>query len=222
MSGAGGVADARSVEPITVLLADDHPALRMGLRLLLDRAPDIRVIEEVGDGERALARGIALAPTVMVLDCRLPGLDGVTVAARLRERGATPRVLALSAHDEAQYVRGMLDAGAAGYLLKDEAPGEIVAAVRAVARGKRWFSRGVVDEVRAWDRGERPAGLTERELDVLRLLARGSSNGEIAQQLGVKERTAVFHVSNILRKLDLGSRVEAAVWARDHGLGLDR
>lgn len=207
---------------IGVLLADDHPALRIGLRLLLDRAPDIWVLEECGDGPRSLARLESLRPEVAVLDCRLPGMEGMEVAARCRELGLPTRILALSAHDEGHYVRGMLDAGAVGYLLKDEAPGEIVAAVRAVAAGGRWFSQGVAAEARAWQRGERPAGLTERELAVLALLAEGRSNAEIAHGLGFKERTAVFHVGNILRKLGLASRLEAAVWARDRGLGSGR
>ncbi len=210
MTGAG---------EITVLLADDHPALRMGLRLLLDRAPDIRVVEETEDGPRTLARLQALEPRVVVLDCKLPGLDGVEVARRARSMGLSSRVLALSAHDDEAFVRGMLDAGATGYLLKDEAPGVIVEAVRAAARDKAYFSQGVADLARAWQRGERPAGLTERELEVLRLVARGASNGQIGHRLGITERTAVFHVGNILRKLDLSSRVEAALWAHDQGLG---
>jgi len=204
---------------IRVLLADDHPALRIGLRLLLDRAPDIEVVDETEDGPRTLARLAALVPDVVVLDCRLPGMAGAEVAAEIRRRGLSTRVLALSAFGDDANVRGMLDAGAVGYLLKDEAPATIVQAVRAAAAGRPWFSQGVASQAAAFARGERPAGLTERELEVARLVARGLGNAEIAHALAVKERTVVFHVSNILRKLDVASRVEIAVWAREQGLG---
>jgi DNA-binding NarL/FixJ family response regulator len=127
-------------------------------------------------------------------------------------------VLALSAYDDERYVRGMLEAGAVGYLLKEEAPGVIVAAVRAVVQGEGYFSPPVASKVAAWARGERLGGLTERELEVLRLVAEGLSNKEIAHELKVKKRTVEFHVGNILRKLGVVSRVEAAVWAKEQGV----
>lgn len=207
---------------IRVLLADDHPALRVGLRVLLDRAPGIEVVGETDDGETALAMAETLSPDVVVLDCQLPGMDGVAVASALRRRAFVGRVLALSAYDDDQYLAGMADAGAVGYLLKNEAPGQIVAAVQAAMQGaerretlwtpeqsariQRW--RAEVARVRE--------SLTRRECEVLGLVADGLSNKEIAQALHVTVRTADFHVSNILRKLDVISRVEAAVWAKDH------
>ena len=206
------------MKAIRVLLADDHPALRMGLRLLLDRAADIDVIEETSEGLQTLARIESLKPDVAVLDVQMPGMDGAQIARALREKELATRVLALSAYDDEVYVRAMLAADVAGYVLKDEAPSEIVAAVRAAAAGKRFFSAGVRPIVDRFSRGELPAGLTEREYEVLLLLTKGHSNLEIAHALGVKERTAVFHVSNILQKLDVSSRVEAVVWARDQGL----
>ena len=115
-------------------------------------------------------------------------------------------------------MRGMLEAGAVGYLLKEEAPETIVAAVRAAARGEGYFSPPVAAKVAAWVRGERPAGLTEREMEVLRLVTEGLSNKEIAHKLKVKKRTVEFHVGNILRKLGIASQVEAAVWAKEHGV----
>jgi len=125
-------------------------------------------------------------------------------------------VLALSAHDDERYIRGMLEARVVGYLLKEEAPETIVAAVRAAARGEGYFSPPVAAKVAAWARRERPAGLTEREMEVVRLVAEGMSNKEIAQALSVSVRTVGFHVGNILEKLGVASRVEAAVWAKEN------
>jgi NarL family two-component system response regulator LiaR len=204
--------------PIRVLLADDHPALMIGLRVLLDRAPDVEVVGETEDGPSALAAVEALAPDVAVLDCQLPGLSGAQVAEEIRHRGLPTRVLALSAYTDDRFVYAMLEAGAVGYLLKEEAPGTIVQAVRAAAAGEACFSPAVAARADAWARGERPGGLTERELEVLRLLAKGLSNKEIARALSVTTRTANFHVGNILHKLDVLSRVEAVVWAKDHGV----
>lgn len=204
--------------PIRVLLVDDHPALRVGLRVLLDRADDIQVVGEAGDTAEALRAIADLQPSVVVLDCQLPGDGGAAVAQRAREHGWPARVLALSSYADAGYVRAMVDAGAVGYLLKDEAPAAIVAAVRAAALGQTWFSPAIEDKIAAWERGELPGGLTERELDVLRLVADGQSNKQIARQLYITARTANFHVGNILQKLHVVSRVEAAIWAREHGI----
>ena len=158
------------------------------------------------------------APNVVVLDCELPEMEGVEVAQEIRRRDLPVRVLALSSYDDERYVRGMLDAGAVGYLLKDEAPQAIVAAVRAAARGEGYFSPAVAAKVTAWSRGERPGGLTEREVEVLTLVAEGLPNKQIASQLQVAERTVNFHVSNILHKLGAASRVEATVWAKEQGV----
>jgi DNA-binding NarL/FixJ family response regulator len=205
-------------EVIRVLLADDHPALRVGLRVLLDRAPDIEVVGETGDGPETLTQIEALLPDVVVLDCELPEMTGAEVAAKVRLRGLQTRVLALSAYSDDRYVSGMLEAGVVGYLLKEEAPETIAQAVRAAARGEAHFSPPVAARAAAWARGELPGRLTERELEVLQLLAEGLSNKEIAQALYVTVRTANFHVGNILRKLGVLSRVEAVVWAKDHGV----
>ncbi len=202
-------------DPIRVLLADDHPALRMGLRVLLDRAPDIAVVGEAGDGDAALALVAESLPDVVVLDCQLPGRDGVTVAAELQRRKSPVRVLALSAYDDDRYLAGMAEAGAVGYLLKSEAPGQIVAAVQAVMRGAVLWMPEQLARIRRWQAevAQRRESLTRREREVLRLIAGGLSNKEIAQQLSITVRTADFHVSNLLRKLGVLSRVEAAVWA---------
>ena len=212
-----------SNEPIRVLLADDHPAVRAGVRGALEKAPDIVVVAEAGDGEEALRLIEALRPDVALLDCHLPGLEGAQVAEAIRERGLPVRVLALSAYKDDRYVYGMLQAGAAGYLLKEEAPERIVEAVRAVASGEEWYSQGVMAKVMAWARGETVAppgvaGLTERELEVLRLVAKGWDNQRIAEELCIAEQTVKNHVTSIYGKLDVGSRAEAVAWAWQHGV----
>jgi len=203
---------------IRVLLADDHPTLRLGLRLVLDQAPDIEVVGEAATGDEALALIEASTPAVAVIDCLLPGMSGMEVAAGLRERDLPVRVLALSAYADEAYVRGMLVAGALGYLLKEEAPGVIVAAVRGAMHGETHFSPSVAAQIAAWARGELPGGLTERELEVLQWAAGGLSNKEIAHELDIKERTVEFHVGHILEKLGMRSRVEAALWAKEQGI----
>ncbi|MEW5720781.1 MAG: response regulator transcription factor [Chloroflexota bacterium] len=209
-------------DPIRVLLADDHPALRIGLRVLLEQAADVQVVGETGDGKDALAQIESLRPDVVVLDCELPGMTGAAVAAEARRRGLPTRVLALSAHADERYVRGMIDAGAAGYLLKEEAPGVIVSAVRAAAQGEGWFSPIVAAQVAAWARGEKSpspiAELTERERQVLRLVAAGKMNKEIGVTLGISEKTVEKYVSDLFAKLNVTSRVEAAVLAVREGL----
>ncbi len=205
-------------EPIRVVLADDHPTLRLGLRVLLDQAPDVTVVGEAEDGEQALTLLETLQPDVVVLDCQLPQLDGTQVAWEIRRRAWPVQILALSAYDDDRYVRGMLEAGAVGYLLKEEAPERVVEAVRCAASGKGYFSLMVAQKVATWSRGQLPGGLTERELEVLRCVARGLTNREIAQTLDVTDRTVAFHVSNVLEKLGVASRVKAAMWAREQGL----
>ena len=214
------MSNAKNQTSIRVLLADDHPALRVGLRVLLEQATDIVVVAEAGDGREALEKVEALRPHVAVLDCQLPEMEGAAVAAEIRWRGLPTRVLALSAYDDEKNVRGMVQAGAVGYVLKDEAPEAIVKAVQAVAKGEHWFSGRATARMAAWARGEHPrtADLTKRELDILRLLASGKTNKEIAHTLVVAERTVEFHVSNVLSKLGVGSRMQAAIWAKEHGL----
>ncbi len=204
---------------IRVLLADDHPTLRLGLRVLLERAPDIEVVAEAERGEEALAKILAFQPDVAVLDCQLPGLSGPEVAQEIRRRGLPTRVLALSAYRYEHYIRGMLEAGAVGYLLKEEAPGAIVEAIRRAAQGGMSFSPGAAEVARAILEGtEEVPRLTEREREVLALMAEGLSNKEIGARLGFSERTAAFHVGNILQKLGAASRTEAVVRAKERGI----
>ena len=208
-------------EVIRVLLADDHPALRVGLQTLLDQVPDIKVIGETGDGEETLQHLDLLQPDVAVLDCQLPGMGGVQVAQEIMRRGLPVRVLALSAYDKEGYIRGMLAAGAMGYLLKDEAPKTIVAAVRAAAQGTWLWTTEQVARARRWQEEvqERWKHLTEREREVLLLVVAGRSNRGITREMGISEKTVEYHVTNIWGKLNVDSRSKAIVWFKDSGLG---
>jgi DNA-binding NarL/FixJ family response regulator len=208
----------RPTTPVRVLLVDDHPALRVGLRVLLNREAGIEVVGEADDGTTAFELSALLILDVVVLDCQMPGIEGNAVAARLRELQPSVAVIALSAYDDDRYVAGMVRSGAVGYLLKNEAPGLIVAAVRQAARGESLWTAQQLVRAQRWqeDVAQIRDALTEREREVLELIAEGLSNKEIAQRLRVTVRTVDFHVSNVLHKLEVISRVEAAVWAREH------
>ncbi len=201
-----------------ILLADHQPALLVGLRTLLEQEPDIVVVAEANTGPEALAQIEVLEPDLVVLDCELPELSGPQVAAEIRRRGLLVRVLALSAYADDHYVRDMQAAGALGFLLKDEPPAAIVAGVRRAMAGKVTYSAQIVGKLANWERGEYPAGLTEREMAVLQCLVEGLGNKEIGRRLGITTRTVEFHVGNVMRKLDVASRVEAAVWATTQGI----
>lgn len=206
---------------IRVLLADDHPIVRTGIRTMLQGASDIDVVAEAKSGAEALALVEQLQPDVLLLDMEMPGMSGVDVAKKLKVLDSTVRVLALSAYDDAQYVRNLLASGAAGYLTKEEAPEMIIDAVRGVARGEEgWLSRRAVAKVTAWARQEQDDSgkITEREQEVLELVVAGKTNQEIALALRISEKTVEKHVGSILNKLNVASRVEAAVQAIQRGL----
>ena len=206
---------------IRVILADDHPVVRTGIRTLLQQAEDIVVVAETGNGSEVFKLVEQLAPDVLLLDLEMPGLSGVEVAMRLKEEGAVVRVLALSAYDDEEYIRNLLLHGAAGYLTKEEAIEIIIDAVRGVARGEQgWFSRRAIAQLSALTRQEPAPGkeLTNRERDVLRLVAAGKTNLEIGHALGISEKTVEKHMGAMFNKLQVSSRVEAAVLAVQQGI----
>ncbi len=206
---------APEIQPkIRVLLVDDHPPFRIGMHVLLEQNPLISVVGEAGTGAETLRLAAQLQPDVVVLDCQLPDMDGPALAAALRSLEINIRLLALSAYDDLKYIRGLLAAGAMGYLLKNEAVEVIVAAVQAAAQGRAFFSATVAAQLAELARGEpRVESPTAREREVLAELALGRTNAEIAHQLGISERTVRFHIENLFGRLSVENRVEAVMKA---------
>jgi len=206
-----------------VFLADDHPPLRVGLRVLLEQSSDIRVVGESGDGYAALAQIEKLRPDVAVIDCQLPGLEGIELAAEIKRRGVPTRVLALSSFADERYVRGMLDADAMGYLLKEEAPERIIEAVRAAARGEARYSARIVELMakihRTSNQSEMHRALTAREKEIAKKIAQGMTNKAIGQELGISDKAVEKQVSAIFDKWEVKSRAEIAARAVREGWG---
>ncbi len=211
---------------ITVIIIDDHPVVRAGMRTVLDNTSDITVVAEGCTGADALRLIPQHHPDVLVLDVNLPDISGLEITRQLRERDTTTAILILTVHDDSQTVFGLLENGATGYVLKDEALETLANAVRVAARGESWLSPAVARQVvrRAvgpedhHSEAHPPLLLTSRETDVLCLLAQGLDNAAIAEQLVVTKRTVQNHVSNIYGKLGVNSRTEAALWAIRQGL----
>ena len=212
---------------IRVLLVDDQPLLRTGFRLILQTEPDIEVVGEAADGEVALAQVRALRPDVVLMDIRMPGMDGVEATRRLHQLSDPPRVLVLTTYDLDEYVVDSLRAGASGFLLKDVPADDLVEAVRVVHRGEAVVAPRVTRRLLDRFAQHLPSPttgpttlptLTEREHQVLLLVARGLSNAEIAAELVLSETTVKTHVSNVLMKLGLRDRVQAVVLAYERGL----
>ncbi len=208
---------------IRVILADDHPIVRGGIRNLLEKAPDIEIVGEAHDGIEALHLVKTLKPDVLLLDMEMPGLKGVDVARQLKDANLPTRILALSAYDDKEYILGLLAAGAVGYLTKEEVPETIIEAVRGVAHDERgWVSRRVVAQMADWTRGDKTssatAALTNRENEVLKWVVAGKTNQEIGLKLGISDKTVEKHLIAVFKKLGVASRVEAAVLAVKEGL----
>ncbi|MBU5423020.1 response regulator transcription factor [Cellulomonas hominis] len=217
---------------ITVLLVDDHPLVRMGFRLMVESAGDLEVVGEAGDGRTAVQQTAALRPQVVLMDVRMPGTDGIEATREIVTADPHVRVLVLTTFDLDEYAFAALRAGASGFLVKDAAPTELVAAVRTVAAGDavvspritrrmlEMFARALPAHDDRSDDGTDPrlAVLTPRELEVLRCVGEGRSNSEIAEQLYVSEATVKTHLARILPKLGARDRVQAVVLAYETGL----
>ncbi|MFC2973026.1 two-component system response regulator NarL [Azotobacter bryophylli] len=203
----------------TILLVDDHPMMRRGMRQLLELEDDLQVIGEAGNGEDALALVPQLAPELIMLDNNMPQLNGIETLKRLRQEGYTGKVLLFTVSDAEEDVRDALQYGADGYLLKDMEPEKLIQQVREVLAGDLVVSPALA-RVMAQALRPQPAvaqvELTERERQVLKMIASGHSNKMIGRKLGITEGTVKVHVKNLLAKLGLRSRVEAAVWALEH------
>ena len=202
-------------EKIAVLLADDHPVVRGGLAAIVDQQADMRVVAEAGDGEEAIALYERHRPDVMVLDLRMPKCDGVAVVQRVLQMNPKACILIMTTYDGDADIFRCLSQGAKGYLLKDAPRQEILSAIRAVSEDRPYTSSTVA--AKALQRMGRPS-LTQREADVLQLVAQGRSNKDIARRLSITEGTAKTHVKAILTKLDAISRTEAVAVAQRRGL----
>ena len=222
MAEPGASGGNAAAPPIRVLIADDHPIVRQGLRTFLTSRPGLEVVGEAADGEAALVEAARLGPDVVLLDLVMPRGGGVDVIRRLRTAGDRARVIVLTSFAGHDQVVEAVRAGAAGYLLKDVPPADLEAAIRTVHDGGVLLDPSVVGSVMAEvARGGAPAGveeLTARERQVLSLLAQGRSNRELATELYVSEKTVKTHVSSILAKLRLTDRTQAALFAVRHGL----
>jgi NarL family two-component system response regulator LiaR len=211
-------------ERITVLIADDHPVVRQGLRTFLEVQEDLELAGEAADGAEAVELARHSLPDVVLMDLVMPGVDGIEATRQIRDVSPSTKVIVLTSFDDDERVFPAIKAGAAGYLMKDVPPAELAEAVRKVHRGEALVAPSVAAKLMQEVAGRRPAGadLTERELDVLRLVARGLSNKVIAQELVVSEKTVKTHVSNILAKLHLADRTQAALYAvREHLVELE-
>jgi len=215
---------------IRILLVDDQSLLRMGFRMILDAEPDIEVVGEAADGATGVSMTSTLRPDVVLMDVRMPGMDGIQATASITAAGAASKVLILTTFDLDEYVFAGLKAGASGFLLKDAPPVELLTAIRTVADGEAVLAptatRRLIDQFAPLlpDRGQQPgrdallSKLTDREQAVLARLAAGRSNREIASELHLSQGTVKIHVGRILAKLDLRDRVQAVVLAYESGL----
>jgi DNA-binding NarL/FixJ family response regulator len=218
--------------PTRILLVDDQPMLRMGYRMILDAQPDLTVVGEAEDGNAAIELTERLGPDVVLMDVRMPGLDGVQATERIVASGSPSRIIILTTFDLDEYAYGALRAGASGFLLKDVPPADMLSAIRAVATGDAVVAPSVTRRLLSQfaqhlpdaqptplgDADERIESLTPRERELLVEVARGLSNAEIAERLVLSEATVKTHVGSILAKLGLRDRVQIVVFAYETGL----
>ena len=209
------------LEKIEVVLADDHVLMRKGLRKILEMEEDIEIIGEASNGQEAIEQVISKKPQVLLLDINMPKMNGIEVTKELKKKGIDVNIVILTIYDDREYLLELIKLGTCGYVLKDIEPKGLVEAVRCAFRGKTYIqpvlSRALVAE---YNRITQPVtgittkkSLTAREKEVMAYIAEGMSNGEIAYQLGISEKTVKNHVSSILRKLDLMDRTQVAVYA---------
>ncbi|MGD0715711.1 MAG: response regulator transcription factor [Gaiellaceae bacterium] len=211
---------------VRVLIADDQALVRSGFRLILETRPDMQVVGEAANGEEAVRLALELEPEVILMDIRMPVLDGIEATRQIVAAGSPARILVLTTFDLDEYVHAAIRAGASGFLLKDVRPGDLVDGIRLIASGNALLGPTVTQRLLERFAVELPAGevddtvakLTEREREILRLLASGLSNAELAQRLFLSETTVKTHVSSVLRKLGVRDRVQAVIAAYDAGL----
>ena len=204
---------------IRILIAEDHGVVRAGLEELFANADDIEVVAAAADGEHAVSLTDEHQPDVALLDLSMPDVDGIEATRRIVESDPDARVVILTAFADRERILGALDAGALGYLLKDAAPEELLAAVRAAARGEAPLAPRAARTVLAARAEDRSAGLSDREREVLALVAEGLPNKRIALKLEISEKTVKSHLTRVFDRIGVSDRTQAALWARAHGLG---
>ncbi|MEZ5181879.1 MAG: response regulator transcription factor [Acidimicrobiales bacterium] len=203
---------------IRVLIADDHQVVRAGLEQLLATAPDIELVAMAADGAEAVALAAEHEPDIVLMDLSMPELDGVAATRRITDASTTTQVVVLTSFSDRQRILDALDAGAAGYVLKHAAPDDLLEAIRAAHEGgvplDPKAARVVLDRQRS--SAGTPAKMSDREVEVLRLVASGLANKNIARELGIAERTVKAHLTSIFQRIGVSDRTQAALWARDH------
>jgi DNA-binding NarL/FixJ family response regulator len=204
------------MKDLRVLLAEDHSLMREAVRLVLDEADGMEVVGEAENGEQALQLAAQTQPDVVLLDIRMPGMDGLRCLELLRERHPDVTVAILSSLDEPEQINAALRRGAAGYIIKTISPGDLPAALRQMVERSVYYSVSNLEQ--AYGRSARAAGLSEKEIAILQHLAEGRSNRQIAAELYISEQTVKFHLRNIYRKLGINSRTEAMRFAYEHDL----
>lgn len=209
-----------AAEKTRILLAEDHATVREGIKLLVDKQPDMEVIGEAGDGEVAIQKAQELKPDLIVMDVSMPGMNGLRATKRLRRLMPDVKILTLTRHTDDGYLQQLIKAGVNGYVLKQSAPAELINAIRAIAEGKSYIDPTLANKMMdsfvgrsARLRGERKSDVTERENEVLRLVAWGYSNKEIADQLDLSVKTVEAHKTNTMRKLGMSSRIDIVRYA---------
>lgn len=204
-------------EKISILIVDDHAIVRQGLRTYLDLQPDMEVVGEAADGRQAVEMARDLLPDIVLMDLVMPNMDGVEATRAVTAASPSTRVIVLTSFSEDEQVFASIKAGAQGYLMKDVLPQELVRAIRTVSRGEAQLDPEIARKLMHEFSNPQPArpkhDLTERELEVLRLISQGKSNKDISEELVLSEKTVKTHVSNILQKLHLSDRTQAAVYA---------
>ena len=215
-----------AMEPIRILIADDHAVMRAGLRLLLNGQEDMQVVDEAGDGWQTVEKAVSLKPDIVLLDITMPGLSGLEAARQIRQRAPEVKLLVLTMHDDEAYLRQFLQIGAAGYIVKKAADTELVAAIRAVNRGEsfihpsltRVLIEGYLQQPQPVRAKESAEELTHRETEVLRLVAQGYTSQQIAQSLSISVTTVETHRAHIMDKLGLRGRAQLFRYAVSRGL----
>jgi DNA-binding NarL/FixJ family response regulator len=204
---------------IRVLVADDHAVVRIGLEQVLANVPDMELLGGAADGEEAVTRALEDEPDVVLMDLSMPGVDGVEATRRIRQVLPATHVVILTSFSDRDRIIAALDAGADGYLLKDAEPEELLAGIRAAARGEAPLAPKAAREILTARAAGRPEdALSERELEVLRLVAAGLPNKQIARDLGISEKTVKAHLTSVFRQIGVYDRTQAALWAQAHGL----